>query len=142
MFLKALLVGSVFILSGCAATREKAPEASPVTSCCVIRVTNQLATPIELDYTRFSTRQETDQFTHSSSQSGTLSLSSEKIAAGQQQKAHVSQGTVVKFKYLEPSTGQVTATELKVQDYLDVTVTATGLQSQATPPGERPLLAL
>lgn len=142
MFTKALIAGSCLILAGCAATREKAPEASPATTCCVIRVTNQLATPIELDYTRFSTRQETDQFNHSSSQSGTLSLSSEKIAAGQQQKAHVSQGTVVKIKYVQPSSGQVTQTELEVQDYLDVTVTAEGLQSQATPPAERPLLAL
>ncbi len=141
MFTKALIASSCLLLAGCAA-REKAPEASPATTCCVIRVTNQLATPIELDYTRFSTRQEMDPLQQQSSQSGTLSLNSEKIAAGQQQKAHVSQGTVVKIKYVQPSSGQVTQTELEVQDYLDVTVTTEGVQNQATPPAERPLLTL
>jgi hypothetical protein len=141
MFTKAFIAGVCLLLAGCAA-REKAPEASHVTTCCVIRVTNQLATPIELDYTRFSTRQEMDPLQQQNSQSGTLSLNSEKIAAGQQQKAHVSQGTVVKIKYVQPSSGQVTQTELEVQDYLDVTVTAEGVQNQATPPAERPLLTL
>lgn len=138
------LTACLFCLPGCAA-REKAPEQAnnpQQANCCTIRIQNQLSTEVTLDYSEFSVNHASDQTQHNQSQTGSLTLKNEKIAAGKQFTDNLRKGTQLKIRYLLPGQTQMREETVTVTDFLLITLGPEGLKSENLPASERPLLAL